>query len=92
MAKWIRFVLFPSSPDRKTKRWVVTTIGKAELDEPATDSGVVKWTPSWRRYAFYPEPQTLFEGQCLRDIAEFCEAETITHKAKRGDARKGVAG
>jgi hypothetical protein len=42
--------------------------------------GWVAWFSRWRKYAFYPKPETVYEEDCLRDIAEFCEAKTKEHK------------
>lgn len=35
--------------------------------------GVIRWYGAWRKYAFFPETQTLYEQDCLRDIAQFLE-------------------
>lgn len=35
--------------------------------------GTIKWKASWRKYAFYPEDNTLYEQDCLRDITVFLE-------------------
>jgi hypothetical protein len=45
--------------------------------------GEVRWFGRWRCYAFYPEPDTLYERQCLRDIADFCEARTREHRESK---------
>jgi hypothetical protein len=41
-----------------------------------THLGSVKWLGRWRCYAFRPATNTLFEKQCLRDLATFCERQT----------------
>ncbi len=41
--------------------------------------GEVKWHSPWRCYSFHPEPRTLFERVCLRDLANFCETKTKEH-------------
>lgn len=66
-AKWIEFEEL--SQIGKTQRWRVNSIG-------AEDLGTIKWHGAWHQYAFFPAPATLFERQCLRDIADFCESET----------------
>lgn len=38
--------------------------------------GEVKWFGRWRKYAFFPERDCVFEQDCLRVIAEFCERHT----------------
>ena len=42
--------------------------------------GTVKWFGRWRKYSFFPEPGTVYEETCLREIAEFCQARTTDHK------------
>lgn len=57
-------------PHPKTRVWTVFAI---ENESPL---GVIKWFGRRRCYAFFPETQTVFERKCLRDIADFCEAQT----------------
>jgi len=33
--------------------------------------GVIKWYGSWRQYAFFPEPETVFNKECMEDISDF---------------------
>ena len=33
--------------------------------------GIIKWYPSWRGYAFFPEIATAFNKTCLLDIVDF---------------------
>ncbi len=49
--------------------------------------GTVKWYSGWRRYAFFPEDGTLFEADCLWDLAEFCDVNTKERKAQRNLAK-----
>ena len=72
---YIRFVEGPSKP--KTKTWWVVT------RDDATHLGWIGWFGRWRKYAFYPKSDTVYEEVCLRDIARFCLAETL----KRREAR-----
>lgn len=58
-----------------TKRWQVLSSG--------TLLGFVSWFAHWRRYTFYPMPQTVFDASCLRDVAQFCQSETDKRKAER---------
>lgn len=51
------------------------------LDDHATSLGLIRWFARWRKYAFYPEANRVFEQTCLCDIADFCEQETKAHKA-----------
>lgn len=61
-------------PPYKTLRWQV----HAKRDNAAL--GEIKWYPGWRKYAFMPAPDTIFEQRCLRDIAEFIETKTDQQK------------
>lgn len=68
-ARWIKFEDAGASPSGKTRCWLVLTNRGGWL-------GDVKWFGRWRRYAFFPAPETVFERTCLRDIANFCDAQT----------------
>ena len=53
--------------------------------------GRVIWFARWRKYVFEPEPETVYEETCLREIAEFVEQETAAHrKAKKGSNDEGI--
>lgn len=94
--KWIQAVEEPSTG--KTKRFRIEK--KAETGPGWNPDwglpnglrlGIVKWHPSWRRFAFFPYDETLFEPDCLRDIADFCEGETKKRKAARAKELKVLA-
>jgi hypothetical protein len=53
--------------------------------------GEVRWYAPWRKYAFFPEPNTLFEPDCLRDIADFCAKQTDAHRATTSVAKRHEA-
>ena len=42
--------------------------------------GIIKWRGSWRKYAFFPHPDTFFEWVCMTDIGNFCKEETKRYK------------
>ena len=74
-AKWLYFTL--AHEGEKTKRWnVCAQDGEILL-------GTINWLGRWRQYAFFPLPETVFERQCLRDIAEFCEQQTAAWRAAK---------
>lgn len=81
MSKYIDFELMDSTG--KTKRWQVVTADRTH------QLGSVHWYGAWRQYCFFPIQQTVFERQCLRDIADFCESETKKHREAK--AREAVA-
>lgn len=77
MATWVSFQIEDRRRGAKTDVWHVWS-----LKLPAAHLGIVKWFPTWRRYAFFPGAETLFDGTCLRDIAAFVESET--EKQRKG--------
>lgn len=42
--------------------------------------GQVRWYSHWRKYTFYPAPESTFDPACLREIADFCENRTEEHR------------
>src|SRR3989338_3930957 len=44
--------------------------------------GQVYWFNRWKRYSFFPASETVFEQDCLRKIADFCEGETKEAKLR----------
>jgi hypothetical protein len=73
-AKWIIFSLYDDTG--KTKKYYVFT-----KDTPISIKlGEIKWFGRWRQYAFFPEPNTVFEKQCLKDITNFLEKLMLERK------------
>ena len=70
--KWIYFQLVKDSGKTKTYA-VFAKEGNAAL-------GTVKWYSSWRKYAFFPEGGSLFEKDCLNDIASFLDELMLSRK------------
>ena len=76
MSEYIEFRDAGTSPSGKTRVWnVVTKPGGYII-------GKIAWWAAWRRYALHPEDGSVFEQDCLRTIASFCETETQEHKGK----------
>jgi hypothetical protein len=72
---YIQFIYHGNSLSGKTKTWLVATI-----EDENDRIGEIKWFGPWRCYAFFPSDKTVFEKKCLRNIANFCEIETLDHK------------
>jgi hypothetical protein len=74
----IRYLYFVEiAPNPKTKVWKI-------LDESAKfELGRIRWFGRWRKYCFFPTADTVFEQDCLRDIAEFIESQTKLQRAKK---------
>lgn len=77
MASWIRFNEMRRSASGRTRIWHVVSLDGQLLGE-------VHWFSRWRKYAFFPHPGTVFEQDCLRELATFCERQTAEHKAPLG--------
>lgn len=71
--KHLFFIILPQDPQRKTKVWRVLN----KYDNILL--GEVRWFSRWCKYAFFPSIDTIFEEDCLRDIANLCENKTKQH-------------
>lgn len=72
--KWILPVEQIPPKHWKTRLWNIMTVdGHYHI-------GQIKWFGRWRRYCFFPVDQTVFEQDCLRDIADFIEQKTKEHR------------
>jgi|HubBroStandDraft_4_1064222.scaffolds.fasta_scaffold00070_15 hypothetical protein len=77
---WITFIDVGMSASGKTQEW-----GVQPLDNLSSSGclGVIKWYGPWRKYCFFPNGNTVFEQDCLRDISLFVETRTKLHREKR---------
>jgi hypothetical protein len=80
--KWITFEDAGPSQSGKTRLWRVVN------RQDGVELGDVHWDAGWRRYVFAPRAFTIYEQDCLRDLAAFVSARTADHRA----AAQGVAG
>ena len=79
MNKWITFQVVPTDFSRKTGIWdVVTKGGKKEVGGLVL--GRISWWSGWRKYAFFPSGNSLYEPTCLRDIAQFIDEQMAARK------------
>lgn len=65
--KWIKFVEIGAKPGMKTKIFEVVT------KDYLCTIGEIKWYGGFRRYSFFPKPDTVYENSCLRDIITFID-------------------
>ena len=72
-AKRLSFDEGPAS--EKKVDWYVST--------PSAPLGWINWYAPWRRYVFRPWAETLFDAECLEEIAVFCCNETAARKRER---------
>lgn len=80
---WLKFVEVEPPPSGKLRVWSV----RSKRDD--SELGRVAWHGPWRRYWFYPG-NALFEEDCLRDLASFCELRTSEYKARLRLERQAV--
>ena len=65
---WIQIEYIGDSKSGKTKIYEV--FGKTD-DYPSL--AVIRWHPTWRRYALFPRENTYWEIKCLLDIVYFLQ-------------------
>ena len=74
MSKWIRFIEKAVPYESKTKQWYVYSTSNFLL-------GTIKWHGPWRKYCYLTSDSgtLVFDHNCLRDIADFCEEQSKLH-------------
>jgi hypothetical protein len=72
--KWIEIKEIKPLKERKTKTFKVTA------KQDGATLGFISWAGRWRKYVFEPVECTMFEWDCLRDIADFLYNETKEYK------------
>ena len=65
--RWLEIKYKEPSKTGKTHIFDVLT------SDGGTNLGKIKWFGPWRKYAFFPEQNTLFETDCLSDISKFLD-------------------
>ncbi len=67
--QYVKFRYRTVSKSGKTKIWKVVALDNLNL-------GDIRWFASWRKYAFFPLGGTVWEQDCLREVADFCERQS----------------
>jgi hypothetical protein len=83
---FVRFMRVTNLADLLKKK---TGVWRIEAIQSSAVLGGIKWYPAWRRYCFYPLADTIFDANCLWDIADFCARMT---KEQREIAKKRRVG
>jgi len=78
--KWIYVDLLAKSKSGKTNIYQVVSNG--------VFLGDIKWHAPWRKYAFFPDANTLYEQDCLKDLESFLTEITVKYK-KNKEINKG---
>jgi hypothetical protein len=63
------------SPGKKTNIYQV----QSRVGESFIVIGFIKWHGPWRKYCYFPQPETIYDKGCMREIANFCDDETEKH-------------
>lgn len=79
---FLKFQMVTESPSGKTRTYHVTSA------KSATWLGSIAYYNQWRKYVWMP-PQSdiVLDAGCLREIADFCAAETNRQRALAAEAR-----
>lgn len=76
-AKWLNFIRTGQSESGKT------SIYQVRAKEQGVLLGEIRWYGAFRCYCFYPQPNTIFETQCLDDITNFINALMLLKNEKK---------
>lgn len=74
--EWIKFVFMGHTASGKTGMWTITDVGDNVL-------GKIKWHGPWRKYCFYPDPDTIWEENCLDTVATFIKEQTWVQRTQK---------
>lgn len=67
---WFTVNRLPREGKRKTDNYEVLT-------RQCDVIGHIAWYGPWRKYSYFPEPETVMEAQCMQEIAVFLRTITI---------------
>jgi hypothetical protein len=70
---FLQFVDERKSESGKTIIWTVKNLNGSPL-------GLISWKGQWRKYAFFPAPDTVFDLNCLNEICVFLKEQTEAHR------------
>jgi len=81
----MKFNFFCVSDSRKTKIFEITSVSSG------IPLGYIKWYGKWRQYTFYPEPKTIFNKECLKDIEDYLTDINKEHKRLNRDKKSKLS-
>lgn len=74
------YMLFERNYEVETGKTEVWSIYSLKND---TRLGSIKWFGRWRQYALFPEPESIFNSACLRDIENVIQMRMSAWRAKK---------
>lgn len=69
--------------DMPVKKGMKTRIVNVYSLNGSESIGEISWFPHWRRYVFFPAEGTLYDPDCLKELAEKVKEMTQSHKENR---------
>jgi hypothetical protein len=75
-SRYLDFVMLPAVEGRKTRVVEVRSKRSGDL------LGTIKWFGRWRQYTFWPEPETIFNAECLTDVETALGRLNDAHRAR----------
>ena len=79
--KWIAIAKMPVNPKKVTSEFVILT------EDLRLTLGTIKWFGRWRQYAYFPNSDTVYEKQCLKDISSFLD-ELMQERSQQKQSSK----
>lgn len=79
VSEFIKFLPMGMSPSGKTRVWHVVNVIRPETPDRI---GIVKWHGAWRKYIYLSPPESFYDHDCLRMIADFIETATTDHRTR----------
>jgi hypothetical protein len=67
IGKYLTVRLLSPKTGAVTSTWELLSSGGDML-------GIIKWYSAWRQYVLFPQPETVFNSECLKDITAFLVA------------------
>lgn len=74
---YLQFVPWPRAAGRKTEVWDVRGVANGVL------LGQVRWYAPWRRYAFMPKSETIYDAACMFELSTFCARQMELRREQR---------
>ncbi len=75
----LNFLLTGRSKTGLTNIWEIRSVHTEVL------LGQISWYSAWRRYAFFPDSGTVYDADCLREIAKFIQDQMSIRTVGQGE-------
>ena len=82
MSKWINIIKEHNTGVKKTDTFLIQTKDGNQC------IGLIKWYAPWRKYSFFPNRETVYETQCLKDIVAFIDKLMLDRKIEKQNKKQ----